>query len=118
MKRAPYIAATLVVIYFLLAFNAYACLIPLYGGVQAATGSDCTMPQEQPARQQCDAFKALSVQATSPVLQAVDLSAHAVVAMEPQALRTFLSPLNLSAQPWNASPPTEDILALTSVLRL
>ena len=118
MKRIQLIAVALAAIYFLLAFNAYACLLPLYGGVEVAQGSDCAMPKEQPARQYCDAFTTISVQATSPVLQAVDFSAHAVVAVEPQALRTFLSPSHLNAQPWSASPPTEDILALTSVLRL
>lgn len=118
MKRTQLIAVALAVVYFLLAFNAYACLLPLYGGIQVTKGSDCTMPQEQPARQQCDAFKTLTVQAAPSVLQVVDFSAHAVVAVEPQALRTFLSPSHPSAQPWSVSPPTEDILALTSVLRL
>ena len=118
MKRAPYIAATLAIIYFLLAFNAFACLIPLYGGVEVAMGSDCTMPQEQPARQQCEAYKALGVQTAPAALQAVDFSAHAVVAVEPEVLQPVLSPLLLSARLWNVSPPTGDILALTSVLRL
>ena len=118
MKRAPLIAATLVVIYFLLAFNAYACLIPLYGGIQVTNGSACTTPQEQPARQYCDAFTTLSVQATSPVLQAVDLSADAVVAMEAADLQSCLSLPHPSARIGSASLLTEDILALTSVLRL
>ena len=117
MKRAQLIAVALAVVYLILSFNAYACLVPLYGGIQVTKGSDCTMPQEQPARQQCDAFKTLGVQATSPVLQAVDFSAHAVVAAVPPTLPSVLSP-HKSARPWSASPPTGDILSLTSVLRL
>ncbi len=111
-------AVALAAIYFLLAFNAYACLFPMAVGAVMEQGSDCAKPHEQPARQQCDAFKTLTVQAAPSVLQVVDFSAHVVVAVEPQALRTFLSPSHPSAQPWSVSPPTEDILALTSVLRL
>lgn len=117
MKRAPLIACTLAAVYFLLSFNAYACLIPLYGGVQVAKGSDCAMPDEQPARQQCDAFKALCVQTAPSALQPVDFLAHAV-AVEPLGFQLFLSPQHLSPKLWNKPPPTEDILALTSVLRL
>ena len=65
MKRTPLIAATLVAVYFLLAFNAYACFVPLYGDVQAAKGSDCAMPTEPPVRDACDAFKAIGVQSLS-----------------------------------------------------
>lgn len=118
MKRAPAIAVLAAALYFLLSFNAYACLVPLYGGMEVAPGSDCTMPQEQPARQHCDAFKSLSVQTTPQALQAVDLSTHAVVAVEPLAVQSFLSPPHLSARLWGASLPIDDVLALTAVLRL
>ncbi len=118
MKRVPFLAAALAAVYFLLSFNAFACLIPLYGGVEVAKGSDCSMPEEQPARQYCDAFKTLSVQSAPSALQAVDFSAHAVVAVEPLALQSFLPLVHLSARPWGEPPPSKDILALTSVLRL
>ncbi len=117
MKRAPHIAGTLAAVYLLLSFNAYACLIPLYGSVQVAQGSDCTMPDEQSANQFCDAFKTLSVQNAPSALQLVDFLAHAV-AVEPLGLQLFLSPQHASPKLWNEPPPTEDILALTSVLRL
>src|SRR5438445_8849393 len=66
MKRAPFIAATLTVVYLLLSFNAYACLLPMAVGAVMEQGSDCAKPQEQPARQQCDAFKTISVQTVPP----------------------------------------------------
>ena len=66
MKRAPLIAATLAALYVLLSFNAYACLLPMSGGAMIEQGSDCAMPEEQPARQQCDAFKSLGVQTILP----------------------------------------------------
>ena len=117
MKRTQLIAVALAVVYLILSFNAYACLVPLYGGIQVTKGSDCTMPQEQPARQQCEAYKALGVQTASSALQAIDFSAHAIVAAVPPTLPSVLSP-HKSARPWSASPPTGDILSLTSVLRL
>ena len=117
MKRAQLIAVALAVVYFLLAFNAYACLLPMAVGVVMEQGSDCAKPQEQPARQQCEAYKSLGVQTASSALQAIDFSAHAIVAAVPPTLPSVLSP-HKSTQPWNTSPPTEDILALTSVLRL
>lgn len=61
-------ATGLVFIYFLLSFNAFACLIPLYSDIQVTTGSDCAMPGERPARQQCDAYKSVGVQSI-PQLQ-------------------------------------------------
>src|SRR5713101_2854112 len=78
MKRTQLIAVALAVVYLLLSFNAYACLLPLYGGAQAATGSDCAMPQEQPGRDVCDAFKALGVQNLSSVQPLPDSLIHAV----------------------------------------
>jgi len=118
MKRTQLIAVALAAVYFLLAFNAFACLVPLYGGMEVAPGSDCAMPSEQPARQHCEAFKSLSVQTAPQALQAVDLSAHTVVAVESLPVQAALSSPHLSARLWGASLPTDDVLALTSVLRL
>lgn len=120
MKRTPLhvLAAALAVIYFLLSFNAFACWIPMYGGVEVAKGSDCSLPQEQAARQYCDAFKTLSVQSAPSALQALDLSAHALVVVEAPALQPLLPLLKGWARAWDPPPPLEDVLALTSVLRL
>src|SRR2546426_11821969 len=66
MKRAQLIAVALAVVYLLLSFNAYACLLPMAVGVVMEQGSDCAKPQEQPARQQCDAFKTIGAQTVPP----------------------------------------------------
>ncbi len=113
-----FLAGFLVLLFLGLSFNAYACLVPLFGAADVTMGSGCSSPEEQSARQFCDAFTTLSVQTAPSALQAVDVSAHAVVSLELDTLQTFISPLQLSAQPWSASPPTGDILSLTSVLRL
>ena len=110
-------ATGLMVIYFLLSFNAYACLVPLYGGGQVKTGSDCSMPQEQPAREQCDVFKTVGIQGVPSMQPAGDL-AHAVT-VTLSALPTQ-EPLISASVFVGSGPPvfTQDLFALTSVLRL
>jgi hypothetical protein len=118
MKRAPHIAVTLAVVYLLLSFNAYACLIPLYGGVQAATGSDCAMPQEQPVRDACDAFKTIGVQAPSAA-QPLPVSVSHVVASD---LGSVLAQASLPIRQYDRSGSPSylqrDLLSLTSILRI
>jgi len=118
MKRAPHIAVTLAVVYLLLSFNAYACLIPLYGGVQAATGSDCAMPKEPPVRDACDAFKALGVQTLSSGQPLPDFLIH-VVADDLPAI-TILDPIVVLRHDFSGNPPflDRDSLSLTSILRI
>ena len=118
MKRAPLIAVALAVVYFLLAFNAYACLVPLYGGIQVANGSDCSMPQEQPARQQCDAFKTLSVQTVPPFQPLPDT--HAQGWAHDLTSTSILQPIASLHRTVFGGPPLirVDILDLTSILRL
>lgn len=59
MHRArAFVAVALLLLLFGFSFNAYACLIPVY---VMGKGSDCSAPEEQSARQFCDAFKTLGV---------------------------------------------------------
>jgi hypothetical protein len=72
--RSPSVlAGTLVALFFVVSFNAYACLVPMNGvaavsmgpvnGVAAVSmGNGCSTPDEQPVSQYCDAFKTLGVQ--------------------------------------------------------
>ncbi len=118
MKHAPHIAVTLAVVYFLLAFNAYACFLPLYGGGQAATGSDCTMPKDPPVRDACDAFKALGVQTLSSVQPLPDSLIHAVADDLPAI--TILNPTVVLCHDSSVGFPLlgRDPLSLTSILRI
>lgn len=56
------LACTLVVFFFALSFNAYACLLPVNGATAATMDNGCSTPDEQPVYQFCDAFKMLGVQ--------------------------------------------------------
>ena len=110
-------AITLTTVYFLLSLNAYACLVPLYGGVEATGGSDCPMPQEEPARQQCDAFKSLGIQGV-PSLDPVSHLYHAVTAaLSALPVHEPLLSVRVSG---GSGPPIliQDPLARALVLRL
>ena len=56
-------ACALIVLFFALSFNAYACLVPVNGVTTTPMGNGCSTPDEQPVSQYCDAFKTLGVQA-------------------------------------------------------
>src|SRR6267143_6710356 len=56
------LAGTLVALFFVLSFNAYACLLPVNGATLAAMENRCSTPDEQPVNQYCAAFKTLDVQ--------------------------------------------------------
>ena len=118
MERAPLIAVALAVVYFLLALNAYACLLPMAVGVVMEKGSDCAKPQEQPARQQCDAFKTLSVQTVPPFQPMPDT--HAQGWAHDLTLTSILQPIAWLHRTVFSGPPLirVDILDLTSILRL
>jgi len=50
------------VLFFVLSFNAYACLLPVNGVTAAPMANGCATPDEQPVSQYCDAFTTLGVQ--------------------------------------------------------
>ena len=118
MKRAQFMAVALAAVYFLLAFNAYACLIPLYGGMEVAKGSDCAMPKEQPVRDACDAFKAIGVQSLSSAQPLSDC--HSQVVVGEQVSVSNLASVQSSRYDFSDSPPflDRDPLSLTSILRI
>ena len=111
-------AVALAAVYFLLAFNAYACLLPLYGGVEVAQGSECAMPKEPPVRDACDAFKTIGVQSLSAAQPLSDCHTQMVVG-EPVPAPTLAS-VQSRVYEFSGSPPflDRDPLSLTSILRI
>ncbi len=61
----PLLSTTLVLLLLVLSFNAYACLLPVSSSSNTEMGNGCSTPEEQPARQVCDAFKTFNVEASS-----------------------------------------------------
>lgn len=119
MRRASrLLTVTLVLLFLGLSFNAYACLLPLYSGTAGAMDRDCSAPDQQPARQFCDTFKTLGVQASPELHPAFDCQTISVV--DPAALSVFFSlPMQGShAHDYLSSGPPQDLLLKTAVLRL
>ena len=117
MKRS-HLAVLLAIFYLALSFNAYACLLPLYGNVQAAKGSDCAMPKAPPVRDACDAFKTIGVQTLSSAQPLSDCCLQ-VVAGE-QVSVSILVLVQTRRYDFSGSPPflERDPLSLTSILRI
>lgn len=101
-----------------LSFNAYACLVPLFGATSATMGNGCSTPGETPVHQFCDAFKVMSVQAPSD--SSSDLDSHSI---NVEASISFIHSLNhqtaihLSTDHPGHAPP-RDLLIEIRVLRI
>src|SRR5579884_1320373 len=119
MRRVPIvIAGTLVLLFLLFSFNAYACLLPLFSVPQAAMGGGCAGPQDQPVRQFCDTFTTLGLHAASDFHLSVDAQ---VVSPAEAAPLTWLISFSLrtpSIQGYPAQRPPQDALIRTTVLRI
>ena len=112
------LAGTLVVLFFALSFNAYACLLPVNGVAPTAMATGCATPDEQPVSQYCDAFKTLGVQAADKL--PLGSNSHAICSEDTAslALRVFLtSPSSRLSDHPVVSPP-QDLLIKISVLRI
>ena len=112
------LAYTLVVLFFALSFNAYACLLPVNGVASAPMEKGCATPDEQPVSQYCDVFKTLSVQTAGKLSLNGDYQA---LCQQDTASLTHLVILpshssRLSDHPIVGSP--QDLLLKISVLRI
>ena len=117
--RSPSVlAGTLVVLFFALSFNAYACLLPVTGVTAGAMDIGCSTPDEQPTSQYCDAFKTLGVQSADKLSLNSDCQAlcpEDTASLAPLDTLTSLSS-RLSDHPTVAPP--QDLLLKISVLRI
>jgi hypothetical protein len=112
------LACTLIVLFFALSFNAYACLVPVNGVTTTPMGNGCSTPDEQPVSQYCDAFKTLGVQAADKLPLNSDcqtICSKDTASLALLVIRTSDSS-RLSDHP-TISPP-QDLLLKISVLRI
>jgi hypothetical protein len=117
-RSFPILACTLVVLFFALSFNAYACLLPVNGVTPAAMDAGCATPEEQPVSQLCDAFKTLGVQSADKLPLNSDYQALCPEDTASLALRVILtSPSSRLSDHPTVSPP-QDLLLKISVLRI
>ena len=112
------LACTLVVLFFALSFNAYACLLPVNGVTPATMATGCATPDEQPVPQYCDTFKTLGVQSVDKLSPNCDSQALCPEDTASLALRVSLASRNsrVSDHPTVGLP--EDLLLKISVLRI
>ncbi len=112
------LACTLVVLFFALSFNAYACLLPVNGVTPAAMANGCATPDEQPVSQYCDAFKTLGVQSADKLSLNSDCQALCPEDTASLALLVILTSHSsrLSDHPTVGLP--QDLLLKISVLRI
>jgi len=112
------LACTLVVLFFALSFNAYACLLPVNGAPAAAMGNGCSTPDEQPVSQYCDAFKTLGVQSVEKLQLSSD---YQTICSEDTTSLALLAVLTSSCSRLSDHPivgPPQDLLLKISVLRI
>ena len=113
-----FLASSLVVLFFALSFNAYACLLPVNGATAAAMGNGCSTPDEQPVYQVCDAFKTLGVQSVDKLHLYSDCQ---TICSEDTASLALLVIITSNSSRLSDHPPVgppQDLLLKISVLRI
>ena len=118
-NRSPSVlACTLVVLFFVLSFNAYACLVPVNAVTTGPMANGCATPDEQPVSQFCDAFTTLRVQSADKLPLDSDgqvLCPDGTASLAHLAILTSHSS-RLSDHPLVS--PSQDLLLKISVLRI
>ena len=119
MRRVSVVfAGALVLLLLIFSFNAYACVLPLFGVPQAAMGGSCADPQDQPVRQFCDTFTTLGLHAASDFHLSVDTQVVSPAEAAPLTSLINLSARIPSTQAYPAQRPPQDALIRTTVLRI
>lgn len=108
---------TIVTLLLAFSFNAYACLLPIYGGVATPEGGSCSTSDEQSARQFCDTFKTLGMHAAPDLPLAIDREASLAERTASFEDLVILQARNLLARSSVALLPS-DLHVRSSVLRL
>ena len=112
------LACTLVVLFFALSFNAYACLLPVNGVTAATMDKGCSTPDQQPVNQYCDTFKTIGVQSVDKLNVNNDFQ---TICVEDTASLAVLVLHTSSGSRVSDDPivcPAQDILLKISVLRI
>ena len=117
--RSPSVlVSTLVVLFFALSFNAYACLLPVNGVTLAAMGNGCSTPDEQPVSQFCDSFKTIGVQSADKLQLNSDYQTICSQDTASLALLVILTSPSSRLSDHPIVAPSQDLLLKISVLRI
>lgn len=99
-------------------FNAYACLFSI-GPSEESAMPDCPSSPKDPARQVCDAFKTIGVNAAVELYGSID--GHVLCPQDSESLASIIAfPLlnRVFAHYPIESPPPQDVIVRTAVLRI
>jgi len=108
----------LVLLFVVLSFNAYACLIPLFGTTATSMGNGCPTSEESPVRQFCDAFKTLTVHNSSNSYADSDDQALCPEESAPLSQLLNLRATNHLTYSHPEHAPPRDVLLKTPILRI
>lgn len=116
--RRALLSTALVILLLAFGVNAYACLLPIYGGAMTEPGSACSSPHEQPARQFCEHFKTLGIQAAPDFPSPTDDAAVVHQQALPSASLCRLQAGHLAPPQLRGTPPPHEPQVRCLVLRL
>lgn len=117
--RSPSVlACALVVLFFALSFNAYACLLPVNGVTASTMDNGCSTPDGQPVSQYCDAYKTLGVQSADT--RHLDSDSQTICSEDTASLARLVIFTSHSSRLSDHSTvgPPQDLLLKISVLRI
>lgn len=117
-KDRRFLIIFLILLFAGVSFNAYACLVPLFGTADATMGNGCATPEETPVRQFCDAFKMMTVHNSSGSYD--DFSNQTFCPEESASLSQLLNfrATNHLTYSHPEHAPPRDVLLNTTVLRI
>jgi len=117
-KSRLLLVVSLILLFASLSFNAYACLIPLFGTTATSMGNGCPTSDEAPARQFCDAFKMSAINSHSDSY--LDLDHHTFSADASASMSQWLNndAANQLIYDHPEHAPPRDVLRETTVLRI
>ena len=117
-RSSSVLVGVLVVLFFVLSFNAYACLMPVHGAAPAAMENLCSTSDEQPVSQYCDAFKTLGVHSADKLSLNSDCQALCPEDTASLALLVLRASDSSRLSDHPTVDPHEDLLLKISVLRI
>ena len=117
--RSPSVlACALVVLLFVVTFNAHACLLPVNIDTVGVMSNTCSTPDEEPVSQSCDAFKTLSVQSADKLSFNSDFQALCPEDTASLALLVMRASDSSRLSDHPTVGPHKDLLLKISVLRI
>ena len=117
--RSPSVlACALVVLLFVVTFNAHACLLPVNVDTVGVMSNTCSTPDEEPVSQSCDVFKTLGVHSANQLSLNSDSQALCPEDTASLVLLVMRASDSSRLSDYPTVGPHKDLLLKISVLRI